>query len=226
MEVKKNNKINLENKKSIFFQLGLVISLLLVLTAFEWKKYDSRIEDNIKFNPFDGTEEMPPISFPDPPKVIPPPSIPTNIEEVENDAITNEDLFLDSESDIHIYSTYIYTPPIDDPEPEIKEDFILHGTEIMPSFPGGEEALLHYLKKNTVYPTIAREIGITGTVHVSFVVEKDGSISNITVVKSVESSLDTEAIRVVANMPRWNPGTQRSKPVRVWQTLPVKFTLI
>ena len=95
----------------------------------------------------------------------------------------------------------------------------------MPTFPGGEAALLQYIGKNMKYPVIAQENGIQGRVIVSFVIEKDGHVADVTVVRGVDPALDKEAIRVVSAMPRWRPGEQRGKPVRVKYTLPVTFRL-
>lgn len=97
--------------------------------------------------------------------------------------------------------------------------------ESMPSFPGGDPALFKYLNDNIKYPVIAQESGIQGRVICQFVVNRDGSIVDIEVVRSVDKSLDAEAIRVIKNMPRWTPGKQRGKTVRVKYTLPVNFRL-
>lgn len=97
--------------------------------------------------------------------------------------------------------------------------------ETMPSFPGGTAALLQYLMKNMKYPQYCREHGIKGKVIVSFIVNTDGSLTDITVVSPVDKLLDEEAVRVISNMPKWNPGTQRGKPVRVKYSVPVNFNL-
>jgi protein TonB len=94
-----------------------------------------------------------------------------------------------------------------------------------PEFPGGLPALYEYLRNNIVYPKIAREVNIQGTVYLSFVVEKDGSLSNIQIIRSPDQLLSDEAFRVVSAMPDWSPGLQRSKPVRVSFSLPIRFTL-
>ena len=97
--------------------------------------------------------------------------------------------------------------------------------EVMPEYPGGQKALFAYLSENIRYPQIAKENKIEGRVIVGFVVEKDGSISNVEVVRSVDPSLDKEALRVIKSMPRWKPGKIRGKPVRVKYTVPVNFKL-
>jgi protein TonB len=97
--------------------------------------------------------------------------------------------------------------------------------EQMPAFPGGNTALMQYLVKNVKYPIIAIETGISGRVVISFVVERDGSISNVKVMKSVDASLDKEAMRVVSSMPKWIPGRQNGNTVRVRYQVPVSFRL-
>jgi protein TonB len=97
--------------------------------------------------------------------------------------------------------------------------------EQMPAFPGGDAALMKYLQENTHYPTIAAENGVQGRVVIGFVVEKDGSITDVTVIKSQDPSLDREATRVVKSMPRWIPGKQNGSAVRVKYQVPVTFRL-
>ena len=116
----------------------------------------------------------------------------------------------------------IATEPV---KPKEEENKVFDVVEQMPSFPGGQGALMNYLNSNIKYPVIAEENGIQGRVVVQFVVGKDGSISNVHVVKSVDPSLDKEAVRVVKNMPRWIPGKQNGQSVTVRYTLPVTFRL-
>lgn len=97
--------------------------------------------------------------------------------------------------------------------------------ETMPEFPGGEQAMMKFIIKNIEYPTIAQENGISGKVFIRFVVDKDGSITDVKTVRGISSELDNEAIRVIKMMPKWTPGTQLGKPVRVMFTLPINFTL-
>jgi TonB family protein len=95
----------------------------------------------------------------------------------------------------------------------------------MPKYPGGNKALYAFMGENIKYPQDAKEKGIQGTVYVSFVIEKDGSVSHVKILRGVSKSLDSEAMRVVKTMPNWEPGTQRGKAVRVQYNLPIKFTL-
>ena len=110
-------------------------------------------------------------------------------------------------------------------KPKEEENKVFDVVEQMPSFPGGMAALMAYLQKNIKYPPVAEENGIQGRVVCSFVVERDGSVTDIKVAKSVDPSLDKEAVRVVGGMPRWIPGKQNGQSVRVKYTLPVTFRL-
>jgi len=109
--------------------------------------------------------------------------------------------------------------------PKVEENKVFDVVEEMPSFPGGNAALMSYLSSNVKYPVVAQENGVQGRVVVGFVVEKDGSVSDVKVVRSVDPSLDKEAMRVVKSMPRWNPGKQNGSAVRVKYNVPVLFRL-
>lgn len=114
--------------------------------------------------------------------------------------------------------------PVKPDKPEV-ENKIFEVVEQMPSFPGGPSALMQYLSENIKYPVVAQENGVQGRVVVSFVVERDGSITDVNVVRSVDPSLDREATRVVKAMPKWLPGKQNGQAVRVKYNVPVSFRL-
>ena len=116
---------------------------------------------------------------------------------------------------------------ITQPEPpkHVEENKVFDVVEQMPSFPGGPQALLQYLNSNVKYPVVAQENGVQGRVVISFVVEKDGSVTDVQVAKSVDPSLDKEAQRVVKSMPHWIPGKQNGSAVRVKYVVPVSFKL-
>ena len=116
----------------------------------------------------------------------------------------------------------LVTEPV---KPKEEESTVFEYVEQMPSFPGGDAALMQYLSKNIKYPPVAEEMGIQGRVICSFVVERDGSVSDIRIKRSVDPSLDKEAMRVVSAMPKWIPGRQNGQMVRVKYTLPVTFRL-
>ncbi len=109
--------------------------------------------------------------------------------------------------------------------PKVEEQKVFDVVEQMPSFPGGPAALMSYLSQNTKYPVVAQENNVQGRVVVSFVVERDGSITDVRVVRSVDPSLDKEATRVVKSMPHWIPGKQNGSTVRVKYNVPVSFKL-
>ncbi len=108
---------------------------------------------------------------------------------------------------------------------EAEEEKVFIAVEEMPEFPGGTTALLQYIAKAVEYPVIAQENGVQGTVYVTFVVNKDGSVSNAKVLRGVDPSLDAEALRVVSTLPKWKPGKQSGTPVRVSYNVPIKFQL-
>lgn len=224
MDAKKSPKADLESKKVLFVQFGLIIALTIVLFAFEWKSYDKRELDLGQRDAVDIVEEIIPITEqkvkPPPP---PPPKQVTVIEIVEDDEIIEDDIEIDAEADeMTEIEEYI---PIEMEEEEIDEEKIFVIVEQNASFPGGEKARVRYLIENIHYPTMARESGIQGMVYVTFVVERDGSITDVRVLRGIGGGCDEEAVRVVTNMPRWIPGRQRNKPVRVQFNLPVRFTL-
>ncbi len=224
MEAKKSPKADLENKKVIFTQLGLIIALAAVLLAFEWKSYDKSIEGFGERIVEDIPEEIIPITEqkvkPPPP---PPPKKVVQINIVEDDVEVEDDLLIDVEADEETeVEEYI---PIEVEEEVVEEAPIFTVVESMPEFPGGMTELYTYLGNNIKYPVMAKESGIQGKVYVTFVVERDGSITDVQVLRGIGGGCDEEAIRVVQSMPKWNPGKQRGKPVRVQYNLPVRFTL-
>lgn len=221
---KKTKKADLESKKLIFVEIGMVVALAAVLLAFEWKSYEKQELELMTREAEDIPEEMVQITQqekpPPPPK--PPPQT-TIINIVEDDVEIEEELEIDVEADEEtVVEEYI---PIEEPEEEEEEAPIFHVVESMPSFPGGEEARIRYLQENLKYPQMARESGIQGRVFLTFVVERDGSITDVKVLRGIGGGCDEEAIRVIQNMPKWNPGKQRGKPVRVQFNMPILFKL-
>jgi protein TonB len=224
MEIKKTPKADLENKKTLFFEIGLILALVVVLVSFEYKSYDKVTIDLASRVVQDVPEEIIPITEqkvkPPPP---PPPKQVTQIKIVEDDVEVEDELDIDVEADDQT-EVEEYVPPVEDEE-EVEEAEIFTVVESMPTFPGGMGALMKYLAENIKYPPLAKESGIQGRVFINFVVEPDGSISNVKVLRGIGGGCDEEAVRVVKNMPKWSPGKQRGKPVRVSYNLPVKFTL-
>jgi protein TonB len=224
MEIKKTPKADLENKKSIFFEIGLIVALLVVFAAFEYKSYDKITIDLAQAAVEDIPEEIIPITEqkvkPPPP---PPPKQVTQIKIVEDDVEVDEDIDIDVDADEDMEMMEYIPPEVE--EEEIQEDEIFTVVESMPEYPGGMGELMKYLATSIKYPPLAKESGIQGRVFINFVVEPDGSISNVKVLRGIGGGCDEEAMRVVENMPKWKPGKQRGKPVRVSYNLPVKFTL-
>jgi protein TonB len=224
----KTEKANLENKRFIFLEIGLIIALGLVLLAFSWKSSDKSISEVYQRKVLDIPEDIIPITeqkAPEPPKVQPPQVIST-INIVENQVDVEENFVIDAEADQFTeIPEYILQAPIQQEEEVEVETEIFYVVESMPSFPGGEDQIYAYLARNLHYPVLAREAGIQGRVFVTFVVERDGSITDIRVLRGIGGGCDEEAVRVVENMPEWTPGKQRGIPVRVQFNLPIKFTL-
>jgi len=216
MEPKKNPGVSLEKKKGLFFQIGLVAALLIVLVAFEWKSYE-KVEYNLgQLNLDDMEEEIIPITKQEVKPPPPPPPPPEVIEIVEDDVEIEDEIEIeDTESDEDV--------EIEIEEEDDEEFFMV--VENMPEFPGGDLGLMKYIQKNVKYPAIAKEYNITGKVYVSFIVDKKGSVTNVKIVRGVDKNLDAEAMRVVKSLPKYKPGKQRGKSVRVMFTIPINFTL-
>ncbi len=227
MEIKKSPKADLEGKKTTGLLIGLVLILAAMFVAFEWTKRDVVITagSGIVDVPFE--EEMVPITEQEEPKQAPPPPEAPKVEEVlqiaENDADVEEST-IQSNEDKGEAVEIKYVPEVVEEE-EVEEQQIFQVVEEMPEFPGGMAECLKFLAKNIKYPTIAQENGVQGRVIVQFVVNQDGSIVDPVVVRSVDPYLDKEALRVIQMMPKWKPGKQRGKAVRVKYTVPVTFKL-
>ena len=225
MQLKKSPKASLEDKKLVYVLMGLVLVLSICYVAFEWTekevtKYEvtedlAFIDEEIDIQ--QTTQETPP----------PPPPAPIQEVEVLNvveDDVEVEEIKIDTEDDKDV--EVVIAPPVEPKKEEEEEEVIFMVVESMPEFPGGQQALFKYLAENVKYPVIAQENGIQGRVICQFVVNKDGSIVDVVAVRSSgEASLDKEAIRVIKSMPKWKPGKQRGKPVRVKYTVPVNFRL-
>jgi protein TonB len=224
MDKRKTPKADLESKRSLYMQTGLVIVLALTLLAFEWKTYDRSDYDLGQRQDVEVMEEVIVNTKqevkPPPPK--PPPQT-TILNIVEDDVEVDMDIEIDAEAD---EATEIdeYVPVVMEEE-ESGETEIFTVVEESPSFPGGDAARIRFLQENIRYPQMARESGIQGTVYVTFVVEKNGAVTDVRVLRGIGGGCDEEAIRVIKAMPKWNAGKQRGKPVRVQFNMPIKFTL-
>ena len=224
MQIKKSQHASLEDKKIIYVLMGFVFVLSLCYVALEWTeqevtKYEVMddeflFEEEVEIQ--QTTQETPPPPPPPAVQEVEVLNVVEDIEETESTEINTED---DKEE-------VVIAAPVEAPEEEEEEEVIFVVVETMPEFPGGQQALFKYLSENVKYPVIAQENGIQGRVICQFVVNKDGSIVDVEVVRSGgDPSLDKEAVRVIKSMPKWKPGKQRGKAVRVKYTVPVNFKL-
>ena len=225
MQLKKSPNASLEDKKLTYVLIGLVLVLSICYVAFEWtEKEVTKYE--VTDTDFFFEEE---IDIQQTTQETPPPPPPPAVHEVEvlngvEDDVETETLEINTEDEKDV--EVVIAPPVEAPVEEEEEEVIFMVVETMPEFPGGQQALFKYLGENVKYPVIAQENGIQGRVICQFVVNKDGSIVDVVVVRSSgEPSLDKEALRVINSMPKWKPGKQRGKPVRVKYTVPVNFRL-
>lgn len=223
METKKSNRADLEKRRLMFTQIGLIVSLALAWMVFETKSYGKQ-----EIRTFDGTTEaipddLVPVTIQEKPQPIEKPKVVNLITIVDN----NEEIESEIDIDVNVEEDEPIEPtvPIDIIEEEIVEEVPFIIVENMPTFPGGEKKMLEYVAKNVKYPQLAKEVGTQGRVFVSFIVEKDGSITNVTILRGIGSGCDEEAIRVVKSMPKWNPGLQCGRAVRVSCNLPINFKL-
>jgi len=225
MQVKKSQKASLEDKKFTYVLMGFVLVLSLCYVALEWTEHevvkydvvdtDFLIEEEIDIQ--QTTQE----TTPPPP---PPPVQEVEVLNVVEDDVETETIEINTEDDKDV--EVIIQAPVELEQPEEDDEVVFVVVETMPEFPGGQQALFKYLSENVKYPVIAQENGIQGRVICQFVVNKDGKIVDVEVVRSGgDPSLDKEAIRVIKSMPPWKPGKQRGKPVRVKYTVPVNFRL-
>lgn len=225
MQIKKSIQASLEDKKFTYLLMGFVFVLSVCFVALEWTekevtKYevqdmDFLIEDEIEIQ--QTTQDVTPPPPPPPVQEVEVLNVVEDEKEVERVEINTEET----------KEEVIIAPPVEEvKEEEEEEQVIFVVVETMPEFPGGQAALFKYLSENVKYPVIAQENGIQGRVICQFVVNKDGSIVDVEVVRSGgDASLDKEAVRVIKSMPKWNPGKQRGKAVRVKYTVPVNFKL-
>jgi len=223
MQLKKNPNASLEDKKFTYVLLGFVFVLSVCYVALEWtEKEVTKYE--VADTEFAFEEE---IDIQQTSQETPPPPPPPAVQEVEvlnvvEDDVETQEIEINTEDD---KTEVVIQAPVEIKEEEEEDNVVFVIVENKPEFPGGDQALMKYIAENIKYPVIAQENGIQGRVICQFVVNKDGSIVDINVVRSVDPSLDKEAIRVIKSMPKWKPGKQRGKAVRVKFTLPIVFRL-
>ncbi len=229
MEIKKTSKASLENKKLLFIEIGLVVALGILLAGFEMGSKDKKGPSLLSDNSVVEMEEMIPITQETPP---PPPEVPQipvlsdEIQIVDDEILVDDDLFLNLEDDASMGIEIMdYVQGV--AEEEIEEEAIpFQLVEDKPSFMGGDpNAFSAWVSQHLVYPEIAKENGVQGRVMLEFTVGTDGSVSDVKLLRGVDPSLDKEAIRVVSSSPKWTPGRQRDRAVKVKYTFPVLFQL-
>ena len=230
MEIKKSPKADLERGKTLSVLMGFVVGLAVLFVGFEWSTRDVMVvQESDGVADIIAEEEVEitrPENTPPPPPPPPAPVVTEVLNVVEDDVELEQQDILSSEDNQQEAQTAGYTPPavVEEEEEEAAQQ-IFTVVEEMPEFPGGQGELLKYLGKSIKYPVIAHENGIQGRVICAFVVNRDGSIVDAEVLRGVDPSLDKEALRVINSMPKWKPGKQRGKPVRVKYTVPVTFRL-
>ena len=228
MEVKKTEKANLENRRLLFTEIGLVLALLLVWGAFSYGTKEKKLADLGSEDAAVEVEDMVPITQETPPPPPEAPQVPVLSDQIDivEDDIKVEDNFMSLEDDANL------GVEIMDYVEEVKEEVVeeeaipFQLVEEKPSFNGGDaNEFSKWVNSKLVYPEIAKENGVQGRVTLQFTVEKDGSVTNVKVLRGVDSSLDKEAVRVVQSSPKWKPGKQRDRAVKVTYTFPVIFQL-
>jgi periplasmic protein TonB len=220
MVPKKTPDADLEKMRPVFFRIGLVCALAFVWFVMEWEtqtpetpaQWSRNLDELIpeEIIPVTKQEEQPKL-----------PSPPVIIQVVKDETVIEQEAVI-IESEIHPDDIVEITPVKED---QVQEPEIFYHVEEMPRFPGGDSNLFSYLAQNIRYPGTALEAGIHGVVMLSFVVGREGEITQVQVMKGIGGGCDEEAIRVVQGMPKWNPGKQRGKPVPVRYSIPVRFTL-
>ena len=223
MEPKKNPKVDLTRKSGMLMNIGLCVSLLSVIVAFEWKTYDEsgildlgQVQDD-----FEDIMEIPPTEQPPPP----PPKIqlPEIIEVPDEEEIEEE---IEVELDVEVTEETVIEDIVFEEAPEEEEvEEVFTIVEDQPEFPGGMAAFYKFVGDNMDYPSQARRMGIEGRVYVQFVVDKDGSVTEVTAVKGIGAGCDEEAERVLRTAPKFKPGKQRGRAVKVRMVLPIIFKL-
>lgn len=219
----------MESKKGLFKEIGLAVALGLTLAAFEWSSSDAVTVAEQVTEEAVVEEDIIPVTTQDeikPPPPPPPPPVADALTIVEDDTEIADDFDLqDTEATdaTEVEFRPVETVEVEEEEETSNEVFII--VEQMPVFPGGEAALRKFLATEVKYPVIAQENGIQGRVYVKFVIAADGSVTNVEVARPFDPNLDKEAVRVVKSMPKWTPGKQRGKAVKVSYTVPINFVL-
>ncbi len=230
MEIKKSEKASLENKRLLFTEIGLILALLIVWGAFSYSSKEKKVAVFEDVNEEIAVEEEIPITqenTPPPPETPDVPVLSDQIDIVDDEIAVDDNLFLNLEDDSSIGIEIMdYVEAVVEEE-EVEEEAIpFQLVEEKPKFQGGDaNDFTRWVNSRLQYPEIAKENGVQGRVTLQFTVNADGSVSNVKVLRGVDPSLDQEAVRVVSSSPKWTPGRQRDRAVKVTYTFPVVFQL-
>lgn len=224
MEPKKNEKYDLERKNPLFFSIGLVVALLIVILAFEWRGEFEGMEIRPSEDIFEEAYIVPNtvIPAPKPPEPVkierpkmnlqPPVFVQKELPEVVKPAETIEEIPFEKMG---------VAEPTIETAPEVFEGVV----ETMPEYPGGISAFYAYVSRNIEYPKAAKNRQLTGRVYVQFVIDTDGRLTEVKALKGIGLGCDEEAVRVIENSPAWSPGKQRGRAVKFRMVLPIHFSL-
>jgi periplasmic protein TonB len=223
MEAKKTEKADLTNKTALFFSIGLLITMVITLSAFTWKNYDESLLDlqGKSANVFEEMVEVPPTEQPPPPApVIQQPQIieVPDEEEIKEDLNLKFDVEVTEETKVEA----IIVAPVEEKE-DVDQIFSVVEESAEPK--GGMPAFYKFVGEKIKYPAQARRMGVEGRVFVEFVVNRDGSIVDVRSIKGIGAGCDEEAVRIVQSAPAWKPGKQRGKAVRQKMVIPIIFKL-
>lgn len=224
MEPKKTEKADLTKKSSLFFSIGLVVTMTIIVMAFEYKTYDDTDVKDLgkQNNNMEEILEVPPTEQPPPP---PPKIQQPQIIEVPDEEEIKEEIKVEFDAEIteDTKVSEITITEVEQPKEDVDEVFLVVEESASPQ--GGMQAFYEYVNKKVKYPAQARRMGIEGKVFVEFVINRDGSIQDVKAIKGIGAGCDEEAVRVIQSAPAWKPGKQRGKPVRQRMVLPITFKL-
>ncbi|HNP19234.1 MAG TPA: TonB family protein [Fulvivirga sp.] len=219
MEKRKNPEKELRSKSGLFFQIGLLMAMMLCVSAFEYRTQEMIVEPIVVTgNTLD--EVLPPITIQNPPSPPPKPKIITIVEVPDDKEPLDEEPFIELVVPLHVPSpTVVEDPPIE----KAPEVWLTSEVEPMPE--GGYESFYNFVRKNLKYPQQAKRLDIEGKVIVNFIVNEDGELVDFEILKGIGAGCDEEVLRIMRKAPKWNPGKQRGIPVRVKRVIPIEFRL-
>ena len=229
MEIKKSEKASMDNKRFLFTEIGMVIALLIVWGAFSYTSREKKVATLEADQTVVEVEDMVPITEETPPPPEAAPKIPIlsdQIDIVDDNIKVDDSMFQNIEDSNEGFEIMDYIESAPEEETIEEEAIPFQLVEEKPSFNGGDaNEFSKWVNSRLVYPEIAKENGVQGRVTLQFTVNADGSVSNVKILRGVDSSLDKEAVRVVSSSPKWKPGKQRDRAVKVTYTFPVIFQL-